>query len=95
MRRTSPSLAKERYRSARRLAAHRLFRRMIARQQIDLATIHCVAAEHSLYRALHTCAHCPAKAACAAWLASNQPAKSYVRFCPNAEMIETLRILAA
>lgn len=90
-----PSLAAARYGLGRRLAAHRLLRRMIARQQIALEAIRCVNAEHSIYKALHTCSNCPVKAQCTAWLGSGAPAKSYVRFCPNAETIETLRIMAA
>jgi uncharacterized protein DUF6455 len=90
-----PSLPNEIYGLARRMASHRLFHRMIARQQIELDWIHWADMESSIYRGLHTCSHCPAKAACTAWFASNEPSSSYVRFCPNAETIETLRIMSS
>jgi len=90
-----PSLPDETDGLARRLASHRLFHRMIARQQIELASIEWPVAEGIVYRGLHACAQCPGKAACALWHASDAPPPSYVRFCPNTETFEVLRIMAA
>ena len=92
---TRPSLADANYGLARRMAGHRRLRRMMARQKIEIGTLRHAQVETALYRALHTCTHCPAKAACAAWLAGAEPLPSYARFCPNAETIEVLRIMAA
>lgn len=89
-----PSLPKERYGLKRRMFQHRLFHRMIERQEIDLPSVQWSTVENSIYRALDTCAHCPTKAACTAWLTRAEPPLSYVRFCPNSETIETLRIMA-
>jgi len=90
-----PSLADANYGLARRLVGHRLLRRMMARQHIEIDALHSTPVEAALYRALHTCTRCPAKAACAAWLAGAEPPPTYTRFCPNAETIEVLRITAA
>jgi len=83
------------YALARRLERRRLFHRMLARQDIKIESIHWSIAEKPIHRALHTCSHCGAKAACAAWIASGEHPASYVRFCPNSLTIETLRIMAA
>jgi len=88
------SLTEARGGLARRMASHRLFHRMLGRQQIDLKSVQWTGAENSLYRALHTCSDCPVKAACAGWLAGTEASAGYVRFCPNSEAIETLRIMA-
>lgn len=79
---------------ARRFLSHRLFRRMIARQGIDLESIAWPGAGGAIYRSLHACAHCPAKARCAGWLAGAEAPARYALFCPNAQAIETLRIMA-
>lgn len=91
---SGPFLPEARYGLSRRIAAKRLFRSMISRQQISLASVRWRESEEIIFRALHTCSHCTAKAACAAWLASAEPPMRYVRFCPNAEAIEALRIMA-
>jgi hypothetical protein len=93
--RIRPSLADANYGLARRMAGHRLLRRMMARQRIETQALRSAQVETALYRALHTCTHCPAKAACTAWLGGAEPPHSYVRFCPNAETIEALRIMSA
>ena len=80
---------------ARRLLEHRPFHRMIARQQIPLETIAWSDAGEVICHALHNCAQCQVRGVCAKWLAGAEPAASYVRFCPNAETIELLRIMAA
>lgn len=94
MPRLRPSFNEMRAGLARRMASHRLFHRMLRRQQIDLASVQWSGAENSLYRALHTCSYCPTKSACAGWLAGTEPAAGYVRFCPNSETIEAFRIIA-
>jgi hypothetical protein len=64
-----PSLPKEKYGLKRRMFEHRLFHRMIERQEIDLSSAQWSSVENSIYRALDTCSHCPAKGVCTAWLA--------------------------
>jgi hypothetical protein len=91
--RRGPSLPEANYGLVRRFAAKRLFHRMVARQHIRLDTVPWRASEAIIYRALHTCSHCREKASCAAWLARKEPSRGYVRFCPNSEAIETLRIM--
>jgi hypothetical protein len=88
-----PSLLQTRAGLARRMARRRLFHRMMSRQQVNLKSLQWTGVENSIYRALHTCSLCPAKAACAGWLAGAEPSAQYVRFCPNSETIEALRIM--
>lgn len=94
MSRLRPSLPEANYGLVRRFTAKRLFHRMVSRQHIRLDQVPWREAEAIIYRALHTCSHCTEKAACTAWLARNEPSLGYVRFCHNAEAIETLRIMA-
>ena len=77
-----------------RMSSHRLFRRMLKRQLINERTAFSGGAEAMLYRALDRCSHCTAKEACCAWLEGTGPAAGYVRFCPNSDTIEALRIAA-
>jgi len=81
-------------RLASRIAASRAFHRMMSRQGIDLDSVHWLESEGMTYRALHTCSRCAEKSACAAWIAGHEPSLDYRRFCPNAETIEALRIMA-
>jgi len=90
-----PTLADARHGLAQRLWSHRLFRRMLARQGVDPSTAATRESETLLYRALDRCAHCSNKEACRGWLAGDAPAASYIRFCPNSETIEVLRITAS
>jgi len=94
MSRVRPSLPESNYGLARRFAAKRLFHRMLSRQHIRLDAVPWQESEAIIYRALHTCSRCTAKAACTAWLAHKEPSLGYVRFCPNSEALETLRIMA-
>jgi hypothetical protein len=81
--------------SRRRMAEHKLFYRMIARQQIDLLSIQGGSADAAIREALDTCLHCSAKATCAAWPAGKDEPGSYARFCPDTEAIESLRTMTA
>ena len=77
---------------AHRIWSHRLFRRMLEKQGIDPRTATSGETERLLYRGLYCCAHCREKETCQAWLADEHSDASYVRFCPNSETIEALRI---
>lgn len=87
-----PSLLDAKYGLMHRMWSHRLFRRMLQRQQIDLSAAAWSETEAIVYRALDNCAHCKQKATCRAWLAGAAPPAGYMRFCPNSEAIEALRI---
>ena len=93
MEKSRPPLPDLDYGLARRFAAKRLLRRMLARQRIRLDSIAWRESENIVYRALHTCSRCTEKPACIAWLAKTEPPIHYVGFCPNAEQIEALRIM--
>jgi hypothetical protein len=88
-----PSFAEAQHGLLRRIRSHRLFRRMLVRQEVDLEANSWRDTERLLFRALDSCSHCRAKETCRAWLAGSEPRASYIRFCPNSEMIETLRIM--
>jgi hypothetical protein len=76
-----------------RILSHRLLRRIIRRQGVDLAE-HCWRIfDDMIIRALHRCAACSHKDACRDWLAHDHPSENYPRFCPNGEVIEACRIL--
>lgn len=77
---------------ARRIWSHRLFRRMLHRQGIDPRKSAWRETEALLCRGLHRCARCAEHEACHAWLAGAEADAGYVRFCPNSETIEVLRI---
>lgn len=76
-----------------RTRAHRLFHRMVSRQGIDLTGRWSRGLEAAIFRALGKCTRCADARACRRWLDSEHPLASYVAFCPNAELIETCRIL--
>jgi Family of unknown function (DUF6455) len=80
---------------ARRAASHRLFHKMLSRQEIDLTSVGWAGIEESVYRALHNCAHCTVKGPCASWLAGADAPARYVLFCPNSETLEMLRIMTS
>lgn len=69
------------------------FERMVSRQRVDLASVPWSRSQSVIAEALSNCTRCPSKMACSAWLDGAQPPMSYVQFCPNAERIETLRIM--
>ncbi len=75
-----------------RIAAHRLFHRMTARQGIDLTGGWWHGLEDKVFAALEKCELCARKKACRDWLEADGPLASYVTFCPNAGLIETCRI---
>jgi len=95
MRGVGPASHQDRFRLARRIAARRRFHRMLARQQINLESASWREVEEIVLRAVHACSHCREVPACSAWLAGAEPPLRYLRFCPNAEAIETLRIMAS
>lgn len=74
-------------------ATPRFFVQMVSRQHLDLESVPWSGSKAMVADALRDCAQCPSEKACRAWLRSARPAMSYVRFCPNAERIETLRIM--
>lgn len=76
-----------------RILSHRLFRRMLRRQGIDLTESWWRHFDAMIFRALHRCAACSGRDACRAWLAENHPGESCPSFCPNGEVIEACRIL--
>ncbi|HVA13276.1 MAG TPA: DUF6455 family protein [Stellaceae bacterium] len=90
-----PAFAEARHGLLRRMWSHRLFRRMLVRQGVDLETNSWRGTEHLLFRALDSCSHCREKETCRAWLAGCEPGASYIRFCPSSETIEALRIIAS
>jgi hypothetical protein len=76
-----------------RLAIHPLFRRMAARQGIDLTAGWGRGQERLLRDALDRCAACAQPRSCQAWLATARQGPGYPSFCPNAEAIEACRIM--
>jgi hypothetical protein len=87
-----PSFAEARHGLLRQMWSHRKFRRMLVRQGVDLETNPWRDTEHLLFRALGSCSHCRERETCRGWFAGSEPRASYIRFCPNSETIETLRI---
>lgn len=87
-----PSLREARLHLLRRIRSHHLFHQMLARQEIRVDANVWRQSEKLLLRALDACTHCAQKDACAAWLASSGAAAGYLRFCPNSEAVEALRI---
>ena len=85
-------LAGQKHGLVHRISSHRLFRMMLERQRIDPRAAASGETERLLYRGLYCCAHCRAKDICRAWLAEDRSDANYVRFCPNSETIEALRI---
>ena len=75
------------------MRAHHLFHRMVDRQGIDLTGRWSRDVEDAIFRALGECKRCADAQACRRWLEADYPLASYVAFCPNAELIETCRIL--
>src|SRR5579864_7565007 len=74
-------------------ASHRPFRRMMARQGIDLAGPWWREFESHIFEALQRCRLCANEETCRSWLDADHPRADYVRFCPNSGVIETCRIL--
>jgi hypothetical protein len=89
-----PSCPEARYGLLRRIQSHRLFRQMLSQQGIDLASVQWRSADEMLFRAFHTCSHCQLKDLCQEWLTRGESRMGYLRFCPNSEVIECLRIAA-
>ena len=77
-----------------RMIAHRPFRRMMARQGIDLAGSWWREFEQHIFGAMGRCRLCANAHLCRSWLDSDRPRAEYVRFCPNAGIIEACRILS-
>lgn len=76
-----------------RMRSHQLFRRMVSRQGIDLTARWSRELEDMIFRAMGGCTSCATAQACRRWLDADRPLASYVAFCPNAELIETCRLL--
>ncbi|MGO8914456.1 MAG: DUF6455 family protein [Stellaceae bacterium] len=80
-------------RAIERMVAHQLFHRMITCQGIDLVGGWRRGLEEMIFHALRKCELCASTQVCRDWLRSDCRRASYVAFCPNAELIETCRIL--
>lgn len=87
-------LREEGARLIQRMISHRPFRRMMERQGIDLTGSWWRLIEHKIFAAMGRCPLCTNAHICRSWLDSDGPSAEYVRFCPNAEIIETCRILS-
>jgi hypothetical protein len=72
--------------------SHRLFRRMMSRQGIDLTGGWWHGSEEMIFRALRTCSMCRQTEACRSWLEQEQPRRTYLSFCPN-RAIEACRLM--
>jgi hypothetical protein len=83
----------EQFQLLRRLLAHRPFRRMLAREGIDLQDSWWRGSEEMILRALARCAACAGSGACRAWLEEVHPPGTYPSFCPNSAVIEACRAL--
>ncbi len=81
------------HRVIERMRGHQLFHRMVSRQGIDLSGRWSRGLEDAIFRALGNCKRCVEAQACRRWLEADRPLATYVAFCPNAELIETCRIL--
>ena len=77
-----------------RMISHRPFHRMMTRQGIDLTGSWWREFEQHIFGALRRCRRCANAHVCGAWVKSDRPRAEYVRFCPNAGVIEACRILS-
>ena len=83
----------EQRRAIERMAAHRLFHRMVSRQGVDLTGRWWQGQQDKILQALRKCELCANARACRGWLQSDGRRASYVALCPNAGLIETCRII--
>jgi len=83
----------EERRAIERARSHQLFHQMMRRQGIDPTARWSRSLEDMIFRALGACRGCASTERCRRWLQADGPLASYVAFCPNAELVETCRLL--
>ncbi|SIT02196.1 hypothetical protein SAMN05421759_11087 [Roseivivax lentus] len=70
----------------------RLRRRMFAQCGVSVAALHAAQdLDAAARRSVETCVSCDADGSCAAWLGAGQRGETPPRFCPNRDLIASLR----
>lgn len=82
-----------RRRLLRELAIRPLFRKMAARQGVDVTGTWGRGLEDMVLAGLERCAACPQPKGCQAWLARTGHCLGTPPFCPNARLLEACRIM--
>jgi len=80
-------------RAIERARSHQLFHRMVRHQGIDPTAQWSRPLADMIFQALGACRRCASAELCRQWLQADRALASYVAFCPNAELIETCRLL--
>jgi hypothetical protein len=80
-------------RAIERIPAHKLFHRIVTRRGIDPAGVWRPGVEEMVFHEPRECQLCANTEVCRGWLRSDCRRASYVACCPNAELVQTCRIL--
>jgi hypothetical protein len=79
------------FRAFQRIASHRLFRAMAARQGVDVLAQCRPETEDALFHAIRACVACRHAEACRLWQEIPAPSEPYPAFCANASYWEACR----